>query len=400
MAGIRALVIEYPMLYAITREGSSRSTQAFALEDPAVARAQLANALHKLRADIKQARAKLGKELDPLDLTPLHEQLIGGTRIEGSGVTWSLSFPKHLARDVVKDHKVDRALSALALESASQLAFMFGSVLGGAGGGVGMLMGLAFAGIKGELSAETYQAMLQASKTAVSPDTELVTPAQVDEAKARNDADQAALALAVVNTAVGIAGAASGWAGSRIAAARKGSPTDSPPASAKALEKPAANKPSSSALAVGDAVELNPLGGGTAASSPAIPIRVVRIDRVSGDCVATGQDPATGEIAILRINIQTGNGMIQAGTRIRTVSGWRFGPDRPLLGPAARPVAPQPAAPRITSIEELPENVRNSLNDRPDALNVVTKDPAALALVAKFGERGVKGPGGVSVRWR
>ena len=63
--------------------------------------------------------------------------------------------------------------------------------------------------------------MLVASKVAVAPGTDLVTPAQVDEAKAQNDADQAALLLAMINTAAGIASVAGGWAGRRLGALKK-----------------------------------------------------------------------------------------------------------------------------------------------------------------------------------
>ncbi|NJO15950.1 MAG: hypothetical protein HC877_09415 [Thioploca sp.] len=41
-------------------------------------------------------------------------------------------------------------------------------------------------------------------------------------------------------------------------------------------------------------------------------------------------------------------------------------------------------------LEELPENVRNALKERPDALRIVKSDQVALELVAKFGEAGVR----------
>ncbi|HXH22488.1 MAG TPA: hypothetical protein VNN10_10685 [Dehalococcoidia bacterium] len=208
---IRDLVNLYPMAYALAREGKSDVTKSFAKEqDPAKARAQLADALRKLRVDIKQTREKLGNELDPLDLTPLHKQLMEGTKAPNSKVEWSLALPKRVATKEAEGHNLEKALVALALEAVSQLVFMLGGAVPGAAGIALLLVGTVAAGAKAQMSAEEYEAMLQASKTAVGKDTELVTPQQVDEAKVMADADAAAFAMAVLVSAAAIAGYAAG----------------------------------------------------------------------------------------------------------------------------------------------------------------------------------------------
>ncbi|MBW4518159.1 MAG: DUF4157 domain-containing protein [Scytolyngbya sp. HA4215-MV1] len=217
MQAVRELVTLYPMVYAISREGASAATKAFAeTKDPALARNQLAGALRRLRTDINQTKAKLGKELDPLDLIPIHQQLFGGVKVGNIQGDWSLELSQQIARYLVGSHDLKNALAALALETVSQMAFMLSGFAQGPGMVALLAVGFGAAKIKADISAEQYQALLQASKTAVAPETDLVTPQQVDEAKAQNEADQAALALATINTAVGIAGALASWAGKKI----------------------------------------------------------------------------------------------------------------------------------------------------------------------------------------
>ena len=218
-ASIRKLVTVYPMLYAISRDASSATTLAFADKtDPAAARAQLAGALRKLLGDIDGAGAKLGNQLNPLDLLPLHQQLMDGQAFANRKVDWSLQWPKGLAQELVEGHQTDEALKALGLQLVSEMAFMLGSAAQGPGMLALLAVGLAAAGVKAKLSNEKYQALQQASKTAVAKDTDLVNPAQVDVAKAQAEADMTAAVLASLNMAAAVAGAIGGAAAAKMKA--------------------------------------------------------------------------------------------------------------------------------------------------------------------------------------
>jgi hypothetical protein len=196
----------YPSLYAISRQGPSTTTAEFAaITNPAYARQQLGIAMHKLSYDIDETQSKLNSgDLNPLDLTPIHDQLLGGLKAL-SGVDWKLRLPESVVKDMVKDHRFAEALKALGLQTAAAALFMLAPFTGGASIYV-MLAGLAVTGVKLYLSTEQYKTLAQAAKTSPKPGTELVTKGQVDEAKMAMEADQIAFALAVL--AVGVAGAA------------------------------------------------------------------------------------------------------------------------------------------------------------------------------------------------
>lgn len=210
---IEDLVMVYPMLYAISRQGNSADTKQFAnTKDPKAAREQLAGSLKDLRKDINRAKEMLGKELNPLDLLPVHENLFAGDKTRDIKVNWTTDFARALANEQVEGHATEKALKALGYEVLSQMAFMLGGSLPGAGGVAVMLVGLWASKQKTNMSGEEYRAMLTASKTAVTPGTEIVDAAQVDTAKAQADADAAAFGMAMLNTASHIASMGASWA--------------------------------------------------------------------------------------------------------------------------------------------------------------------------------------------
>jgi hypothetical protein len=191
----------------VSREGKSATTAAFAQQtSPAQARKQLRTAMLKLIADIEETQNKLNSDdLDPLDFTPIHAQLLEGAKAPGSPVDWKEKLSAWVAKDLVADHDFNNVLKELLLETAAAAAFMLAPFTGGASLYV-MLAGLAITGVKAYQSAQEYENLAQAAKTSIIPGTEMVTPAQVDEANMRKEADEIALALAVLAVGLSVAG--------------------------------------------------------------------------------------------------------------------------------------------------------------------------------------------------
>jgi hypothetical protein len=202
----------HPALYAVSREGKSETTAAFAkLDSPQKAREQLAIAMRALFRDIEGAQVKLDAgDLDPLDLTPIHERLMAGNSGQGGSATnWHEPFAEWAARTTLENHSFNKALIALGLETAAAALFVVAPLTGGASLYVA-LAGLAVTAVKADMSAQNYEALAQASKTSVAPGTELVTPGQVEEAAMVKDADETALALAALAVGIAAAGEAIG----------------------------------------------------------------------------------------------------------------------------------------------------------------------------------------------
>jgi hypothetical protein len=224
----------YPALYAISREGKSATTSTFAGTDsPVQAREQIGIAMRKLFHDIGETQKKLDEEkLDPLDLTPIHDQVLFGGMKGSSGTDWKDFLPNSVATALVKKHEFTKVLIDLGLQTAAAALFMLAPLTGGASLYV-MLAGLAVSGFKLNISTQQYEAVSLAAKTSAVPGTELVTPGHVDESKMAMEADQVAFTLAAL--AVGTAAAI------KLFAAIKGSipkpPTGTP--FSKALEAPA-----------------------------------------------------------------------------------------------------------------------------------------------------------------
>ncbi|MGI5286370.1 hypothetical protein ACQEVF_23935 [Nonomuraea polychroma] len=212
---VSALVGMFPMLYAVSREGKSSVTGEFAAErDPASARARLATALRKLIADIENADKKLGRELNPLDLLPIHQHLYSGLR-SASKVDWSQAFPTFMAKKYAEERDFGQALAALGLQKVSDAAFMLAPFTSGASLVALLAVGVGAAGTKAYIAGEQYDTLMQASKVAVAKGTELVSEQQVDEAKVLAQAAQAELALAAFNAVAIGAGALSRWRAAR-----------------------------------------------------------------------------------------------------------------------------------------------------------------------------------------
>ncbi|MBB4761757.1 DUF4157 domain-containing protein [Amorphoplanes digitatis] len=197
----------YPAIYAVTRANSSAATERFAAMNPAAARAELSTGLHAVLGSIASAQEKLGDDLDPLDLLPLHEQLYHGTR-GASGVDWTGVMAQRLAREQVKDHELYLALRAMGLQLGSQLLFILAPFTGGATLALAFVLGgVTLAGVQWSMSGDHYRALADAAGTAATPGTELVTNEQVAAAEAAHTADTVALGLAVLTAGLALAGA-------------------------------------------------------------------------------------------------------------------------------------------------------------------------------------------------
>lgn len=221
VAAVKPFLKKFPALYAISREASSGLTSQFAKkETPEQARSMLAKAMEALIKDIQAAEkaldTKSGK-LNPLDLTPIAEGLLDGSKqAAGSTTQWGTPFGAFAGREALKDHQFSKALSALGYTAAAEALFIVAPFTGPASLFF-ILGGLAVLGTKAGESQQQYEMLAQVAKTGVTPETELVTEKEVSMASMEADADKAALALAAL-TIVGAA--VIGAVSSAITAAR------------------------------------------------------------------------------------------------------------------------------------------------------------------------------------
>lgn len=208
----------FPELYAITREGKSAATSAFAKQaDPKVARDQLGAGMHKLIKDIEGAQSKLGGDLNVLDLLPLHSRMTQkGIKPAGGAVAWNDPVQAMVAKEVVADHDFNRALTALAIDVAANALFILAPFTGG-GALLVMLAGIGALGVKAALSADRAAALAQAASTAAEPGSALVSDATVDAATKEAEADKVAVELAILQAVVDVAATSAVESGARVA---------------------------------------------------------------------------------------------------------------------------------------------------------------------------------------
>lgn len=319
-AHIRFWLTAFPALYGIARQNKSEETQHFAdRPDPAAARQELGTALRALIRDIEGAQVKLDSgDLNPLDLTPVQARLFAGTG--PSGVEWQAALPNAIGKKLVEGHDFSKILIEFGFQAASQVLFLLAPLTGGAS------LFVALAGVevlreKADRSAEEFAMLDQASKTSILPDTELVTQGQVDRAKEAMDADKAAFALAALTVAAGavLEGAA--------ALGGKGN------ASSELAQQ---KLPAIRSLVQGEAIGRAGVVPPGLSEPPWMELRIVSVNQASGDAVVAGRS-AFGETALLRVNLNTGDGVTISGARSQTVAGWKLQPARPLLGPGVAP---------------------------------------------------------------
>lgn len=203
---IRLLVGRYPSLYAVSRGGEAAASEAFGVASPQQAQAELGRQLVKLRDDIAGARQKITSgDLDPMDLRPIHDQLLGG-KASASGTHWNGSLERFAAHEAVGDSERAEFWTRLGLESLAAAAFILAPFTGGASLLV-MAVGVGATAVEAGMSAQRYDALAQAARTEVTPGSELVAPETEIQAKAQADADMVMLAISALLAAAGVIGA-------------------------------------------------------------------------------------------------------------------------------------------------------------------------------------------------
>ncbi len=232
---VQVLLGFHPELYAIVREGTSEATAGFAQKDAATARRILGEQLHSLFRDIEKSQQALDDgTLNPLDLTPVHAKLVGGYRGPGVKRDWADPLAQSVVKSLVADHEFEEALKQLGMQFAAQALFMF-APLAAEGALALMLAGLAVTAAKAQMSADRFEALQAAAKSAPQAGTELVPVGAVERAQAIKDADEVALILAAIAVGLAVAGEllsairasseSPAELGTRLAAEAKGQPS-------------------------------------------------------------------------------------------------------------------------------------------------------------------------------
>lgn len=196
---IAQLIGANPALYGMVRPGgSSARTEEFVNEaDAGAARARLTAPLRQVLRDINTTRGYLGRNLDPLDLEPLLQQLYAGEAAIG-GTLWTGGFRRHVATSTAVGHAIERALSRLALQYVQQVAFMLAPFTSGAS--LLLLIGTATlaSGVQAYGSYREAQISGAAEGSSVRPGTELVRPGTTEHARLNAEADLIAFGLALL----------------------------------------------------------------------------------------------------------------------------------------------------------------------------------------------------------
>lgn len=193
---IEMTLTQYPELFGVAREKSSKTTTEFGTAaSPEAARDMLGRGLRQTIGDIERTQLNLGGKIDLLDLTPVHAKMLGqGVQASNSNILWSNAAPASIARQLVADHDFNRALVAMGMETASQALFLL-APLAGPGAIFMMLAAVGIQGAKTAMSISRFEAMATAAGTAAKPGSEIVGAAGVDQAGKEKNADEAALAL-------------------------------------------------------------------------------------------------------------------------------------------------------------------------------------------------------------
>lgn len=152
--------------------------------DSAQAAAVAQRVLTVTKGNIEATKPKLQSgKLDWRDLKPIHDQLYAGAGKGGSGIDWSNSFARSVAKDVIGDHETSEFWVTLGLGSLGAALFLVASFATGGlaaaallGAGVGVGAGQAAA------SWDKWNDLSTAAKGAASEGTRLVSQEQADAA--------------------------------------------------------------------------------------------------------------------------------------------------------------------------------------------------------------------------
>lgn len=190
-------LLGHPVLGAVVAGGPDATASFASAKGGADAKKQLADAFVRLQKNITESQNKLGGDLDPLDFTPIHDQLFAKKAAAKSGIDWSTPFAKQVAQRQTTDHNISRTLRTLLLQKVSELAFLLAPLTGGASLVALLVVGAGSLGTNLVLDAQRYGALAAAKGSAAQPGTDIVSAGVVDEAKMAMESDAVALALAI-----------------------------------------------------------------------------------------------------------------------------------------------------------------------------------------------------------
>jgi hypothetical protein len=198
-ADLTGWLIRNPALAAVTAAGADATSAFASVKGAAEAKKLLRQNFEQLRKSILDTQIKLdAKDLDPLDFTPIHEQLFTKKATADSGVDWSTPFAKDVAQQQTRNHTINRTLRTLLLQKVSELAFLLAPFTGGASLVAVLAVGTTAAGANLAIDAQRYEALAAAKQAGAQPGTDLVTSGAVDEAKAAMQSDAIAFGLATL----------------------------------------------------------------------------------------------------------------------------------------------------------------------------------------------------------
>jgi hypothetical protein len=198
-ADLTGWLIRNPALAAVAA-GGPEATAAFASAKGATeAKKLLGTSFERLRKNILDSQTKLDAgDLNPLDFTPIHEQLFAKKATADSGVDWSTPFAKDVAEDLTRDHNINRALRSMLLQQIAEFAFLLAPLTGGASMVALLAVGTTATGANLVLDAQRYEALAAAKAAGAQPGTDIVSGGVVDEARAAMESDAIAFALAAL----------------------------------------------------------------------------------------------------------------------------------------------------------------------------------------------------------
>lgn len=178
---IRARMMVNPSLFPLGRDAHEDPTKAVATGPREQALSTIGSGLKGVLDNIAKTRPMLHTIAEDLD--QIHGQLLAGTVTVAPDRNWLASpFFKTLGKDLVDQHKPGPWWQTLGLAAAEAGAYV---VAGIATGGTALALGLAAKGAANvALSAGRAEALEAAAKSTTTPETELITQGQVDEAKA------------------------------------------------------------------------------------------------------------------------------------------------------------------------------------------------------------------------
>jgi hypothetical protein len=208
-AALTGWLTRNPALAAVAIGGADVTSAFASAKGAADAKKLLAEGFATLRKNITDTQNKLrDKDLDPLDLTPIHEKLLAKAIPAQSNVDWAAPFPKAIAQQQTRSHDISRALRTLLLQKIAEMAFLLAPLTGGASLVAVLAVGTTATGANLVLDAQRYAALSSAKGAGAQPGTELVSGAAVDEAEAAVVSDAIAFALAALAMGAALAGKA------------------------------------------------------------------------------------------------------------------------------------------------------------------------------------------------